>query len=74
MALINCPKCGKQISDKARKCPHCSLNMMFPYTPPKAELQEETFLLVQPDVEAGIGLLEVDNVEVVYQHIQKDGT
>ena len=23
MALINCPKCGKQISDKAVKCPHC---------------------------------------------------
>ena len=23
MALINCPRCGKQISDKANKCPHC---------------------------------------------------
>lgn len=23
MALINCPSCGKQISDKAEKCPHC---------------------------------------------------
>lgn len=23
MALINCPKCGKEISDKARKCPKC---------------------------------------------------
>ena len=26
MALINCPQCGKQISDKAVKCPHCGLN------------------------------------------------
>lgn len=23
MALINCPKCGKSISDRAVKCPHC---------------------------------------------------
>ena len=23
MALISCPKCGKQISDKAIKCPRC---------------------------------------------------
>ena len=23
MALINCPECGKEISDTANKCPHC---------------------------------------------------
>jgi len=23
MALINCPECGNQISDKAVSCPHC---------------------------------------------------
>ena len=23
MALINCPECKKEISDTARKCPHC---------------------------------------------------
>lgn len=23
MALIQCPKCGQQISDRAQKCPHC---------------------------------------------------
>lgn len=23
MALINCPECGKEISDKAKACPHC---------------------------------------------------
>lgn len=27
MALINCPKCGKQISDKAEKCIHCGYQM-----------------------------------------------
>ena len=23
MALINCPECGKEISDSVKKCPHC---------------------------------------------------
>ena len=23
MALINCPECGKEMSDSAKKCPHC---------------------------------------------------
>ena len=28
MALINCPECGKEISDRAENCPHCG----FPIT------------------------------------------
>lgn len=37
MALIKCPKCGKQISDKATTCPHCG------YDPLKAlaEIREK---------------------------------
>lgn len=27
MALISCPECGKQISDKAATCPHCKTNI-----------------------------------------------
>jgi hypothetical protein len=27
MALINCPECGKQISDKAEMCPHCGIEV-----------------------------------------------
>ena len=23
MALINCPECGKQVSDQAQSCPEC---------------------------------------------------
>ena len=23
MAMINCPECGKQVSDKAASCPNC---------------------------------------------------
>ena len=32
MALIICPLCGGQLSDKAKKCPHCSapINMILP--------------------------------------------
>lgn len=25
MALINCPECGKEISDKAESCPNCGM-------------------------------------------------
>ncbi len=27
MALIKCPKCAKQISDKALVCPHCGFEV-----------------------------------------------
>ena len=29
MSLINCPECGKEISDKAEACPHCGLPAQF---------------------------------------------
>lgn len=29
MAFINCPECGKEISDLAEKCPHCGFPMCF---------------------------------------------
>lgn len=33
MSLVNCPKCGKQISDKAVSCPHCG----YQFTQPSVE-------------------------------------
>ena len=27
MALIKCSECGKEISDKAKKCPHCDFKI-----------------------------------------------
>lgn len=27
MALIYCPECGKEVSDSARKCPHCGYSL-----------------------------------------------
>lgn len=38
MALINCPECGREISNKAEKCPHCGC--------PKSEF--ETNIVVKP--------------------------
>ena len=26
MALIKCPECSKEVSDKAKTCPHCGKN------------------------------------------------
>ena len=31
MSLISCPQCGKPVSDKASKCPHCGLELTVPY-------------------------------------------
>lgn len=28
MALINCPECGKEISNKAAFCPHCGYPLL----------------------------------------------
>lgn len=27
MALINCPECGKEISEQAATCPHCGITL-----------------------------------------------
>ena len=27
MALINCPECNKEVSDKAEICPHCGYKL-----------------------------------------------
>ena len=39
MALINCPECGKEISDRVKACPNCG----FP-------LQEETNEVKQVEI------------------------
>ncbi|MBQ2953765.1 MAG: zinc ribbon domain-containing protein [Clostridia bacterium] len=33
MALITCPECGKQISDRAKACPHCGFDLNAPKCP-----------------------------------------
>lgn len=41
MALINCPECGKQISDKAKTCPECGYPISQEPQQPSAELEYE---------------------------------
>lgn len=36
MAIIKCPACSEQISDKVKECPHCDMSM----TPQTREQQE----------------------------------
>jgi len=43
MALINCPECGTEVSDKAEKCPKCA----YPINP-KRILQKEA--ITKPEV------------------------
>ena len=38
MALIDCPECGANISDRAIACPKCGLPMASPPSPPGAQL------------------------------------
>lgn len=43
MALIKCPECGKSISDKAEKCPHCGIpSEYFPKNGQKVENNSES--------------------------------
>ena len=46
MALIQCPECGKQISDRAPACPHCGcpLNAAPVSAPPDRSKEIDTYL------------------------------
>lgn len=49
MALISCPQCGKSISDKAEKCPHCKKDVTFDTGKLKDEAESE--IVTQSDVQ-----------------------
>lgn len=40
MALIKCPKCGKEVSNKAKNCPYCDVNFKE-YEKEKEKLRKE---------------------------------
>ncbi len=48
MSLINCKECGKQISDKAKKCPHCGVENNL-VTCPECKKMIESSLNVCPN-------------------------
>lgn len=50
MALITCPACGKPISDKAVKCPHCKKDVTFDADSLKEETESE--IVVQSEVQS----------------------
>lgn len=39
MAMIKCPECGKEISDKAAACPNCGAPIVQPAKAPEIEMQ-----------------------------------
>lgn len=47
MALINCPECGKEVSDKAGNCPNCGC----PITPVNVEVKQNN--VVEPVTNTG---------------------
>lgn len=63
MALISCPECSKEISDKAAACPHCGC--------PRASTTSN-YVSLNPDpmdVMNGFGF----NEDIVCPHCQKHG-
>lgn len=60
MSLINCPECGKQISDAASACPHCG----YPLSPAPAPQAPRTLRStpleeVKTNHSAGVALIVV---------------
>jgi hypothetical protein len=48
MALITCPECGTQVSDKAERCPKCAYPIN-PVTPISSHvIEKKTEVVVQP--------------------------
>jgi len=47
MALINCPECGKQVSEKAFQCPQCA----YPFNLSNSKIEQQNFVkLAQPQI------------------------
>ena len=39
MALIKCPECGKEVSDKAKMCPNCGFEVAEALSPAKTQIR-----------------------------------
>lgn len=46
MALITCPNCGEQISDKAKTCIHCGANLI----PEEKQICQECGAEIEPGI------------------------
>lgn len=65
MALINCPECGKEISDKARWCVHCG----YPMEPERDAMDDTLKLLSVRDMKRIFG----SSTKVVNDLLKKPG-
>lgn len=48
MALIKCPECGKEISDKATSCPNCGFPLLIPQQPVQPQPVRQQPIQPQP--------------------------
>ncbi len=46
MALINCPECNKQISNKAVSCPHCGFPMRLNFNDNKTDHERDSYNVI----------------------------
>lgn len=76
MALIKCPECGEQISDKAQSCPHCGCpSSEFKVQRKGQNANVETFEHKQSDDEKRIPIAETsgkENEKSEYQQGSQD--
>lgn len=56
MALISCPECTKEVSDKAGSCPHCGVQLQAPQII-KAKLKRKSEFAGTGCVLQGLGLV-----------------
>ena len=66
MALINCPECNKEISNKAQACPHCGcpINLNIGYS---------IYITGYRDTDTAVsaGLKEVLDIDLDYENVVK---
>lgn len=55
MALITCPNCGEQISDKAKTCIHCGANLI----PEEKQICQECGAEIEPGSDVSISCKSV---------------
>ena len=82
MALIKCPECNKEVSDKAEVCPHCGIRLKEDENKPLTNYYRRTANIINRDhrvtniggiiigivfVIVGIGLFIVSGVSTIKQ-------
>ena len=65
MALISCPECNKEISDKAQSCPHCG----YPISNTNSKYRVIIVGYHDTDTSACAGLTETFNIHLEYNEL-----